>query len=137
MEFDEILNNSDFIICCAALVPETKEMFNETAFSKMKKTGIFVNTSRGATVDQNALIKALKNNTIRAAGLDVTTPEPLPLDSELFQLNNCVVLPHIGSATIEARNVMGELTARNILAALNGEDMPAEYLSNINLFNHK
>ncbi|XP_053610873.1 glyoxylate reductase/hydroxypyruvate reductase [Plodia interpunctella] len=124
--FDEILAQSDFIICCAALVPETKELFNKAAFEKMKKTAVFINTSRGGTVDQNALIEALKNNTIRAAGLDVTTPEPLPLDSPLFKLKNCVVLPHIGSASIEARNIMSDLTARNILAALKGTEMPAE-----------
>lgn len=126
VSFDELLAQSDFVICCAALVPETKELFNKQAFEKMKHTAIFVNTSRGGTVDQNALIEALKNNTIRAAGLDVTTPEPLPLDSPLFKLKNCVILPHIGSATIEARNTMSELTAKNILGALNGTEMPAE-----------
>lgn len=77
-------------------------------------------------MDQDALIEALQSGQIRAAGLDVTTPEPLPLDSPLFKLNNCVVLPHIGSASIEARNTMSELTAQNILAAFNGETMPAE-----------
>ncbi|XP_013148100.1 PREDICTED: glyoxylate reductase/hydroxypyruvate reductase [Papilio polytes] len=124
--FDELLTESDFVICCCALVPETKEIFNKAAFEKMKQTAIFVNTSRGGTVDQNALIEALQNNTIRAAGLDVTTPEPLPLDSPLFKLDNCIVLPHIGSASIEARNTMSELTAQNILAALNDTKMPAE-----------
>ncbi|KAH9640284.1 hypothetical protein HF086_001636 [Spodoptera exigua] len=126
VSFDELLTQSDFIICCAALVPETKEMFNKAAFEKMKKTAIFVNTSRGGTVDQDALIEALQNNTIRAAGLDVTTPEPLPLDNPLLKLTNCVVLPHIGSAAIETRNTMSELTANNILTALKGEPMPAE-----------
>ncbi|KAJ0174471.1 hypothetical protein K1T71_009579 [Dendrolimus kikuchii] len=126
VSFDELLSESDFVICCAALVPETKELFNKTAFQKMKNTAIFVNTSRGAVVDQEALIEALKSNTIRAAGLDVTTPEPLPLDNPLFQLKNCVVLPHIGSASIEARNTMSDMTARNILAAFKGEKMPAE-----------
>lgn len=126
VNFDELLTESDFVICCAALVPETKEIFNKSAFEKMKKSAIFVNTSRGGTVDQDALIEALKNNTIRAAGLDVTTPEPLPLDSPLFKLKNCVVLPHIGSASIEARDIMSELTAKNILAAIQGTDMPAE-----------
>ncbi|XP_022823130.1 glyoxylate reductase/hydroxypyruvate reductase [Spodoptera litura] len=124
--FDELLTQSDFIICCAALVPETKEMFNKAAFEKMKKTAVLVNTSRGGTVDQDALIEALQNNTIRAAGLDVTTPEPLPLDNPLLKLPNCVVLPHIGSAAIETRNTMSELTANNILKALKGEPMPAE-----------
>ncbi|XP_035443980.1 glyoxylate reductase/hydroxypyruvate reductase [Spodoptera frugiperda] len=124
--FDELLTQSDFIICCAALVPETKAMFNKAAFEKMKNTAIFINTSRGGTVDQDALIEALQNNTIRAAGLDVTTPEPLPLDNPLLKLPNCVVLPHIGSAAIETRNTMSELTANNILAALKGKPMPAE-----------
>lgn len=126
VSFEELLEQSDFVICCAALVPETKEIFNKAAFEKMKNTAIFINTSRGGTVDQSALIEALKNNSIRAAGLDVSTPEPLPLDNPLLKLKNCVVLPHIGSASIEARDVMSELTARNILAALNGSEMPAE-----------
>ncbi|XP_049876392.1 glyoxylate reductase/hydroxypyruvate reductase [Pectinophora gossypiella] len=126
VNFDELLTQSDFVICCAALVPETKAMFNKEAFGKMKRSAVFVNTSRGGTVDQDALIEALQNNTIWAAGLDVTTPEPLPLDSPLFKLKNCVILPHIGSATIEARNIMSELTAKNILAAINGKEMPAE-----------
>ncbi|RVE48033.1 hypothetical protein evm_007345 [Chilo suppressalis] len=126
VSFDELLRDSDFVICCAALVSETKEIFNKSAFDKMKNTAVFINTSRGGTVDQDALIEALKTNNIRAAGLDVTTPEPLPLDSPLFKLKNCVILPHIGSASIEARNTMSELTANNILTALNGKDMPAE-----------
>ncbi|KAL4714889.1 hypothetical protein ACJJTC_012561 [Scirpophaga incertulas] len=126
VEFDELLVKSDFVICCAALVPATKEIFNKAAFDKMKNTAIFINTSRGGTVDQNALIEALKTGNIRAAGLDVTTPEPLPLDSPLFKLKNCVILPHIGSASIETRNIMSELTANNILAALSNSEMPAE-----------
>ncbi|XP_050677218.1 glyoxylate reductase/hydroxypyruvate reductase [Leptidea sinapis] len=126
VSFEELLVQSDFVICCAALTPETKEIFNKDAFNKMKKTAIFVNTSRGDLVDQDALIEALQNNTIRAAGLDVTTPEPLPLHSPLFKMKNCVILPHIGSAAIDARNTMSELCAKNILAVLNGTEMPAE-----------
>lgn len=124
--FDELLKESDFVIVCASLVPETKELFNKAAFEKMKRSAVFVNTSRGALVNQDDLIYALQNNIIWGAGLDVTTPEPLPLDSPLFKLKNCVVLPHIGSATIGARNTMSELTAQNILAALNNTEMPAE-----------
>ncbi|XP_045774592.1 glyoxylate reductase/hydroxypyruvate reductase-like [Maniola jurtina] len=126
VNFEELLRESDFVIVCAPLVPETKEMFNKSAFEKMKCSAVFVNTSRGALVDQDALIYALENNIIWGAGLDVTTPEPLPLDSPLFKLKNCVVLPHIGSATFGTRNTMSELTASNILAALNGTKMPAE-----------
>lgn len=126
VSFDELLSESDFVICCIALVPETKEMFNKCAFDKMKKSAVFINISRGTIVDQNALIEALQNKSIWGAGLDVTTPEPLPLDSPLFKLTNCVVLPHIGSATIDTRNNMSTLTANNIVAALNGVEMPAE-----------
>lgn len=124
--FDELLRDSDFVVATCALTPETQGIFNGGAFEKMKSSAVFVNTSRGAVVDQAALIEALKTKRIWAAGLDVTTPEPLPLDSELFRLENCVVLPHIGSAAIETRKEMAVLTARNILAALKGEQMPAE-----------
>ncbi|KAF5306258.1 hypothetical protein FQA39_LY08956 [Lamprigera yunnana] len=123
---DELLKESDFVIATCALTPETKEMFNDDAFKKMKPTAVFVNTSRGGTVDQEALIRALKSNTIWAAGLDVTTPEPLPLNNELFKLKNCVILPHIGSASIETRNNMATLSVRNIITALCGEEMPNE-----------
>ncbi|CAK1555551.1 unnamed protein product [Leptosia nina] len=124
--FDELLKESDFVICCIAFTPDSKEIFNRSAFEKMKKTAIFINTSRGGTVDQAALVEILKEGRIRAAGLDVTTPEPLPLDSPLLKLKNCVVLPHIGSATIEATNAIAEMTARNILAGLTGDRMPGE-----------
>lgn len=126
VSFDELLKESDFVIVTCALTPETRGLFGDSAFEKMKPTAVFVNTSRGTVVDQDALIRALENKTIFAAGLDVMTPEPLPRDSPLFKLKNCVILPHIGSAAIETRNGMAILTARNILTALNGEQMPAE-----------
>ncbi|EFN62833.1 Glyoxylate reductase/hydroxypyruvate reductase [Camponotus floridanus] len=128
VEFDTLLKNSDFVVVTIALTSETKHLFNAEAFKQMKKTAIFVNGSRGDIVDQEALISALKNRTIAAAGLDVVTPEPIPLDSELLKLDNCVVLPHIGSATIETRNEMARITAKNIIAVLEGipENMPAQ-----------
>lgn len=126
VSFEAVLRESDFVVATCSLTPETKGIFNEAAFKQMKPKAVFVNTSRGAIVEQAALIGALKNRIIWGAGLDVTTPEPLPLDSELFKLKNCVVLPHIGSAAIETRKQMGVLTARNIIAALKGEQMPAE-----------
>ncbi|XP_018055563.1 PREDICTED: glyoxylate reductase/hydroxypyruvate reductase [Atta colombica] len=129
VDFPMLLQNSDFVIVTVALTPQTRYMFNSWAFNQMKKTAIFVNGSRGDVVDQQALIDALKNNTIAAAGVDVTTPEPLPIDHELLGLENCVILPHIGSATIETRNEMACITAKNIIAVLEGnpEEMPAEY----------
>lgn len=100
-------------------------MFNEEAFNKMKQTAVFVNVARGKIVDQSALIKALETNTIFAAGLDVMTPEPLPTDHKLYTLPNCVLIPHLGSATIQTRNKMAEITAKNILAIFNNEPMPS------------
>lgn len=128
VDFDTLLAQSDFVVATCALVPETMNLFNEQAFKKMKKTAVFVNTSRGGVVDQEALVKVLQNKTIWAAGLDVMTPEPLPLDHELFKLKNCVILPHIGSACIETRQKMAILTANNIVNGLKGLEMPAELI---------
>ncbi|KAJ8935619.1 hypothetical protein NQ318_006462 [Aromia moschata] len=83
--FDELLSESDFISVNCLLTPETKEIFNEAAFKKMKPTAILINTSRGGVIDQKALIEALQNGTILGAGLDVMTPEPLPLDNPLLK----------------------------------------------------
>lgn len=128
VSFDQLLAESDFISVSCALTPDTKDMFDENAFKKMKNTAVFVNTSRGGVVDQNALIKALESKSIWGAGLDVMVPEPLPLDHPLLKLKNCVILPHIGSACIETRNDMGILTAKNIVAALNNEPLLTELI---------
>lgn len=126
VNFDELLAESDFVIATCALTPNTKEMFNDCAFKKMKPTAVFINTSRGGVVHQESLVRALTEKTIWGAGLDVMIPEPLPVDDPLFKLKNCVILPHIGSATIETRSTMAMLTAMNVIAGLKGEDMPAE-----------
>lgn len=126
VDFDELLKISDFVILTCALVPETVNLINRDTISKMKSNAILINTARGAMVNQDDLYEALQTNRIRAAGLDVTTPEPLPLDSPLLTLTNCVILPHIGSADIETRAEMSRITARNILAGLKGEPMIAE-----------
>lgn len=126
VDFDVLLKESDFIVVCCALVPETAGVFNKNAFGKMKSTAIFINTSRGAVVDQDALVEALEKKQIYAAGLDVTTPEPLPLDHSLLKLDNVVILPHIGSADINTRIEMSRITACNIISALKGEKMLAE-----------
>lgn len=124
--FDELIKSSDFVIGCCALTENTKGLFNKEVFSQMKNNSIFINTSRGGLVNQDDLYNALATGQIQAAGLDVTTPEPLPTDNPLLNLPNCVVLPHIGSATNEARGAMAELTAKNILAVLKGKEMPAQ-----------
>ncbi|XP_018573314.1 glyoxylate reductase/hydroxypyruvate reductase [Anoplophora glabripennis] len=126
--FDKLLAKSDFVIVSCSLTQDTQHLFNENAFNKMKRTAIFVNTSRGGVVDQDALIKALENKIILGAGLDVMTPEPLPLHNPLFKLKNCVILPHIGSACIQTRKEMAILCAKNIIAALRGEELPSELI---------
>ena len=124
--FSVLLAKSDFVVATCSLTPETTNLFGKAAFSQMKPTAVFVNASRGGVVNQDDLCNALAGGTIAAAGLDVTSPEPLPTSHRLLKLDNCLVLPHIGSATIETRTEMAELTARNIIAALRGIPMPSE-----------
>uniref|UniRef100_A0A8C7XKA9 Glyoxylate reductase/hydroxypyruvate reductase n=1 Tax=Oryzias sinensis TaxID=183150 RepID=A0A8C7XKA9_9TELE len=123
---DTLTSESDFIVVSCSLTPETQGLCDKAFFSKMKKTAIFINSSRGAVVNQEDLYDALSSGQIAAAGLDVTTPEPLPTNHPLLTLKNCVVLPHIGSATYSTRGVMSALAAQNLLGGLQGSDMPSE-----------
>ncbi|XP_069699628.1 glyoxylate reductase/hydroxypyruvate reductase isoform X2 [Periplaneta americana] len=125
---ENLVEVSDFIIVTCALMPETTGLFSDALFDKMKPTAIFINTSRGAVVDQLALQRALEKGKILAAGIDVMTPEPIPPTHPLLKLKNCVSLPHIGSATTWARSQMSVMTARNIIAALDSQVMPAEVM---------
>ncbi|XP_043915637.1 glyoxylate reductase/hydroxypyruvate reductase-like [Protopterus annectens] len=125
---DILAKESDFLCVCCALTPETQGICNGSLFSKMKKDAVFVNTSRGPVVNQDDLYQALVTGQIAAAGLDVTTPEPLPIDHPLFKLKNCVILPHIASATLFTRNAMSALAANNLLSGLKGEPMEKELL---------
>jgi len=124
VDFDTLLAESDFVSLHADLNPTTKGMFGEEQFAKMKRTAVFVNTARGPHVDQAALANALRAGQIFAAGLDVTDPEPLLPSHELYQLPNCVIAPHIASATIDTRNAMATMAAANLLAGLKGERLP-------------
>uniref|UniRef100_F6RRF5 Glyoxylate reductase/hydroxypyruvate reductase n=1 Tax=Xenopus tropicalis TaxID=8364 RepID=F6RRF5_XENTR len=126
VSLEELAKQSDFLIVCCALTPETQGMCNKQLFSKMKRSAVFINTSRGAVVNQEDLYHALASGQIASAGLDVTVPEPLPTNHPLFKLKNCVILPHIASATVETRNAMAALAAHNLLAGLKGEAMPKE-----------
>ncbi|MCO5226166.1 MAG: D-glycerate dehydrogenase [Thermomicrobiales bacterium] len=124
VDFDTLLAESDFVSIHCPYTADTHHLINDAALAKMKSTAILVNTARGGVIDQDALISALGNGTIWAAGLDVTTPEPLAPDHPLVTMRNCVVLPHIGSATITARDAMSMLAARNLIAVLRGEIPP-------------
>ncbi|ELK12999.1 glyoxylate reductase/hydroxypyruvate reductase isoform X2 [Pteropus alecto] len=123
----QLAAESDFIIVSCSLTPATKGLCNSAFFQQMKKTAVFVNISRGEVVNQDDLYQALTSSQIAAAGLDVTTPEPLPTNHPLLTLKNCVILPHIGSATYGTRNTMSLLAANNLLAGLRGEPMPSEF----------
>ncbi|XP_028816418.1 glyoxylate reductase/hydroxypyruvate reductase isoform X1 [Denticeps clupeoides] len=126
VSLDELLSQSDFVVVSCSLTPETQGLCDNSFFSKMKSTAVFINTSRGSVVNQEDLYEALSSGQIAAAGLDVTVPEPLPTDHPLLTLKNCMVLPHIGSATYTTRGIMSELTANNLLSGLTGASMPSE-----------
>lgn len=116
VSFDELLQQSDVLTVHSVLSAETRGLFNRSVFSKMKPTSVFINTSRGGVHNESDLIDALRNGTIWGAGLDVTNPEPMQADNPLLHMPNVAVLPHIGSATVEARTGMARLAAENIVS---------------------
>ena len=124
VEFDELLARSDVLSVHSSLNEATKGIFNKTAFHKMKRTAIFINTARGVIHNEQDLINALNERVIWGAGLDVTNPEPMKPNNPLLSMENVAVLPHIGSATIEARNAMSCLSAKNIINGLRGIRLP-------------
>jgi len=125
VSFDRLLADSDFISVHADLNDTTRGMFNAAAFARMKPTAVFVNTARGPLVVEADLAAALIKGTIFAAGLDVTDPEPPLPGNPLVGLRNCIVAPHIASATVSSRNAMAEIAADNLIAGLKGEPLRA------------
>lgn len=115
VSFDELLAQSDVLSVHSAFSEEVKGIFNKEAFSKMKPTSIFINTSRGGVHNEEDLVHALNSKIIWGAGLDVTNPEPMHADNPLLNMDTVAILPHIGSATVEARNGMSRLAAENII----------------------
>lgn len=124
VEMDELLAASDFISLHVNLTDETHHLIDADALRAMKPTAVLVNTSRGPVVDPQALEHALRDGEIFAAGLDVTDPEPLPATHPLVQLPNCVVVPHIASASKVTRGKMAAMAAANLLAGLRDERLP-------------
>ncbi len=120
-DLDTLLQEADFVCLILPLTDETHHMIGKAQFEKMKKSAIFINAGRGPVVDEQALIAALKNGEIHAAGLDVFEQEPLPASSELLKLPNVVALPHIGSATHETRYNMAACAVDNLIDALQGK----------------
>ncbi|WP_225759833.1 glyoxylate/hydroxypyruvate reductase GhrB [Leclercia sp. Marseille-Q4284] len=120
-DLDTLLQEADFVCLILPLTDETHHLMGKAQFEKMKKSAIFINAGRGPVVDEQALIAALKNGEIHAAGLDVFEQEPLPGSSELLKLPNVVALPHIGSATHETRYNMAACAVDNLIDALQGK----------------
>jgi glyoxylate reductase len=123
-EFDELLKEADFVSLHVPLNDNTRHLIGERELKLMKPTAHLINTARGPVVDEKALIKALKEKWIAGAGLDVLYNEPTEHDNPLLELDNVIVAPHIGSATIDTRLAMAMKAATNLVAALKGEKPP-------------
>ena len=121
---DELLERSDFVTIHSPLTPETKGLIDEQALQRMKQSAYLVNTARGPIVDMHALNRALRERWIAGAGLDVTEPEPVPIDHPLLDAPNLTILPHVGSGSEGTRRAMADMAVDNLLAALAGERMP-------------
>jgi len=121
VEFDELLQESDFISIHTPLTPQTENLIGPREFRLMKKTAVLVNTARGPIVNQEALLEALENKGIFAAGLDVFKEEPIDGNDPLLKSSRIVVAPHIGSATFAARGEMARMAAQDLLAVLGGK----------------
>jgi glyoxylate reductase len=124
VDINTLLSESDFVTLHCPLTEATLGLMNVETFSRMKPNAILVNTSRGPVVDQAALHEALISKRIAAAALDVTVPEPLPIDHPLLHLDNCLITPHIASASRKTRSAMCRMAVENLLAGLRGERLP-------------
>src|SRR6266540_2500709 len=122
--FETLLEESDFISLHTPLTLDTRHLINSESLAKMKSSAVLINTSRGPVVDLDALYKALKEHRIFAAGLDVTEPEPLPIDTPLLTLDNLVIAPHIASASKITRDKMSWMAAKNLISGLKGDRLP-------------
>jgi glyoxylate reductase len=122
--FDEVLAEADFLSLHVLLSQETHHLISERELKLMKSTCILINSARGPVVDPKALYNALKDGEIGYAALDVTVPEPIPIDDPLLTLDNCLIVPHIASSSIATRTKMATMSAANLAAGLKGEKLP-------------
>lgn len=121
---DELLSEADYVTLHVPLTKETHHMIGERELSLMKRTAYLINTSRGAVIDERALSKALKEKRIAGAALDVFEKEPIETENPLLELENVVLTPHIGSASVETRKKMAMMAAENLVSVLRGEEPP-------------
>jgi glyoxylate reductase len=124
--FEALLAEADCVVAQVPLSAETRGMFGDAAFAKMKPTATFVNVARGAVCDTTALLRALEQKKIAGAALDVTDPEPLPPDHPLYARDDVLILPHVGSGTGETRTRMAMLAAENLVAFIDGKPLPTQ-----------
>jgi glyoxylate reductase len=124
---DQLLERSDHVVLCTPLDDSTRHLISHEQLTLMKPTAYLVNVARGPVVDTAALVAALSEGVIAGAALDVTDPEPLPPDHPLLDLGNCLVVPHIASASSKTRHAMVSLAVDNLIAGLNGRPLPASY----------
>jgi len=117
---EQLLKVSDFVVLLTPLTSETKYLMDENQFALMKKTAVFINISRGKTVNEASLVKALQEKKIYAAGLDVFEQEPIDLNNPLLKMKNVITTPHIGSATAKTHHAMAALAAKNLVIACMG-----------------
>lgn len=122
--FEALLSQSDFVVVMTPMTTETQHLIDRKALSLMKSTAILINSARGPIVDSRALYEALRDGIIAGAGLDVFDPEPIPADDPLLSLDNIVMTPHLGSASVKTRTRMGTMAAENLLAGLKGQPLP-------------
>jgi glyoxylate/hydroxypyruvate/2-ketogluconate reductase len=123
VSFDELLAQADFVVLQMPYSADTHHLIGKTQLAKMKRSAILINSTRGGVVDDAALIAALRDGTIRGAGLDVYENEP-KLNPEFLKLDNVVLAPHVGSSTEATRKAMAMLAAQNLVAALQGDTPP-------------
>ena len=122
----ELLQQSDYLVLICPLTDETSGLIGKNEFQLMKPTAVLINVARGPVVNTDDLIEALEKKEIYAAGLDVTDPEPLPRDNPLLAMPNVVITPHLGSATVETRRKIAELSVENLLLGLAGKSLKAQ-----------
>ena len=121
---DDIYEAADFITVHMPLTDETRHMIGSRELALMKPTAVLVNAARGPVIDQEALVETMRARRIHCAALDVTDPEPLPRDHELLTMDNVIVIPHLGSATVKTRDDMPQMSVQHLFAGLDGREVP-------------
>lgn len=130
LDLPDLLRTADHVVICVSLNPDTERLIGKRELAMMKETAYLVNVSRGPVVDTDALVDALERGVIAGVALDVTDPEPLPADHPLLDFDNCLVVPHIASSSLRTREAMARLAVDNLIAGLEGGEMPARYRRN-------